>query len=131
MSKPKAIVIREQLDGIPEGALLQASGRYPNGGTFTDCWIRRVPEDLGGDSSVWEVLLYGTARNLTTSDLITLPATLLYMPEPTPTPEEVEAAERYPRHQGGVLMQQGFVAGARWERTRQNRAATVDAQAPL
>ena len=122
MTEHQTITLYEQLDQSPEGALLQASGAYLQGDPFTQCWIRRVPESLGGKSQLWEVLAYEAGeRRLTATHLIHLPATVLYMPEPVPTPEEVEAAERYPRHQGGVLMQQGFVAGARWEQTRQDR----------
>jgi hypothetical protein len=52
---------RETLDTLPDDTLLLASGDYLTDGSFTDCWVRPVPEFVAGDVDprLWEVLVFG------------------------------------------------------------------------
>lgn len=65
------------LNDLPEETLIRATGAYPGGGTFTDCWARPVPEYVSGapDGSdrLWEVLVFGSGGidALTTTACIT------------------------------------------------------------
>ncbi|MGV3564179.1 MAG: hypothetical protein ACO1ON_12955 [Nocardioides sp.] len=72
----------EALDGMPDETLIRASGRYASGGgTFTDCWVRPVPQHIAGTVvRVWEVLVFGgqLPYSLTTAEDITYPVEVLY-----------------------------------------------------
>ena len=77
----KTITTIEQLEALPEGAILTASGRYPRGGTFTECAVRPVPSYITGTSDrLWQVLVFGAGmtESLVASEHIDLPATLLH-----------------------------------------------------
>jgi len=65
------------LNHLPEETLIRATGTYPGGGTFTDCWARPVPQyvsgAIDGSDRLWEVLVFGSGGvdALTTSACIT------------------------------------------------------------
>lgn len=67
----------DMLNTCPDGTLIRASGTYPRGGTFTDCWARPVPQyvsgAIDGADRLWEVLVFGSTAfgALTTSACIT------------------------------------------------------------
>ena len=89
----KTITTIEQLEALPEGALLTASGRYPRGGTFTECAVRPAPSYITGTSDqLWQVLVFGAGmtESLVASEHIDLPATLLH--PVTFTEDDVEKA---------------------------------------
>ena len=89
----KTITTIEQLEALPEGAILTASGRYPRGGTFTECAVRPVPSYITGTSDrLWHVLVFGVGmtESLVTAEHIDLPATLLH--PVTFTDDDIEKA---------------------------------------
>lgn len=65
------------LNTCPDDTLIRASGTYSDGGTFTNCWARPVPQyvsgALDGTERLWEVLVFGHSawHSLTTSGRIT------------------------------------------------------------
>ena len=77
----KTITTIEQLEALPDGTILTASGRYPRGGTFTECAVRPVPSYITGTSDrLWHVLVFGAGmtESLVAAEHIDLPATLLH-----------------------------------------------------
>lgn len=84
--KARTIHTAEELDALPDDALVEASGDYPGReGGFTECWIRPIPAHITGGQGkrVWEVLIYldGGGHNITHAELIKFPATVLHEPE--------------------------------------------------
>lgn len=79
-----------ELDALPEEVLLCASGVYPRGGDFTDCWVRPVPHWITGlplgAPRVWEVLIYAEEPQIVRTEHIRLPVTVLYRPD-SPAPQ--------------------------------------------
>lgn len=73
----------DMLNTCPDETLIRATGTYPGGGTFTDCWARPVPQYVSGAvdgaDRLWEVLVFGSTAisALTTTACITS-AELLY-----------------------------------------------------
>lgn len=67
----------DMLNTCPDETLIRASGTYPGGGTFTDCWARPVPQYMSGAidgaDRLWEVLVFGSGgiAALTTTACIT------------------------------------------------------------
>ena len=89
----KTITTIEQLEALPDGTILTASGRYPRGGTFTECAVRPVPSYITGTSDrLWHVLVFGAGmtESLVTAEHIDLPATLLH--PVTFTDDDIEKA---------------------------------------
>ena len=89
----KTITTIEQLEALPDGTILTASGRYPRGGTFTECAVRPVPSYITGTSDqLWQVLVFGggMTESLVASEHIDLPATLLH--PVTFTDDDIEKA---------------------------------------
>lgn len=78
----------EELDALPDGVLLEASGTYPGGGTFTECWVRPIPAVItemwgdGDEGRTWEVLAFAHPIDgrLITTDCIKS-ARVLYRPD--------------------------------------------------
>jgi len=64
------------LADLPDETLIRATGAYLDGGTFTDCWARPVPQHISGATNaaerLWEVLVFGSTAfdAMTTEDRI-------------------------------------------------------------
>lgn len=78
-----------------ESAIIRASGKYPDGGTFTDCYALPVPMDItDSEDRYWRILVHGDTwlQSLVKETGIQLPATLLH-----PTWFDQEDVERVAR----------------------------------
>lgn len=64
------------LADLPDETLIRATGTYLDGGTFTDCCARPVPQHVSGANNaaerLWEVLVFGATAfgAVTTEDRI-------------------------------------------------------------
>lgn len=85
----RQITTAEELDALPDEVLLEASGTYLSGGTFTNCWVRPIPAVITGmagedQGRVWEVLVYASPEMITT-DCIRSARVLYRLDQPTAT----------------------------------------------
>lgn len=79
----KTITTVEQLEALhsDESAIIRASGKYPDGGTFTDCYALPVPMDItDSEDRYWRVIVHGDTwlQSLVKETGIQLPATLIH-----------------------------------------------------
>ena len=64
-----------------ESAIIRASGKYPDGGTFTNCYALPVPTDITDtEEHYWRVVVHGDTwlQSLVKETGIQLPATLIH-----------------------------------------------------